>query len=225
MSKSGVIVIGVLGVAFVLGLVRLIVAPPWLQSITAEAAEAYATGCFPPSEIPANTAVSVHRLGDDPKLTIVPAKQLLFEATEAISPEPRDPQLRAKLTQAGPVTLPKDTEIRVSRGEFTLPEGSVEVHRPGSRSFILRTAVPVRFRQAENTNYVVRLSDGVEVTAPEAAKQRTLPAGTKGILPFPGSNQDGQPLLLVPIQPLSVSAVWHGTCAIPCSRRQSTGAR
>lgn len=142
--------------------------------------------CLPSIAIDTNSTIDLVRLADevqkDRALGNENVPRIDFVATNDVVVDPVDPQINATLNTTGAVTLPKNAEIRIRKGEFWLI-GSVQAQLNDGGKLILQEAERLRLGAAENQSYIVKLRDEVILPPTQnGTNQRMLPAGTRGYL-------------------------------------------
>ena len=233
MKRSITAVVVSLLLAVVGGFARLILDSPASAPVDVKTAVSLATDCFPPAEIPASMPVSLSRLrADDPDMGLLippPADRLEVDLTTAVPVDPIDPELRRRANAGEAVPLRPGSQVRVGNGEFALKAGSVALRRPGGRSFLLRAPDIVRFRQADNTTYIIELAESIDIPPGPAGQARSLPPGTRGTLRLPDGRMGGdvrdremQPLSFVMLQPVLVRPWLEGVAPALMPVRAST---
>ncbi|MDE3761837.1 hypothetical protein GOA77_13585 [Sinorhizobium meliloti] len=152
------------------------------QPVQAARADTWAH-CLGTVPVAQNTTVTLGELStDEPEssLTASAAKNLAYVSTETISIDPIKPELKLLASGKEGFTLPKDTELRVQKGEFSFT-GSAVAQVEGA-ALLLRTPDRLRFGPAPNSSYIVALSNSIEVAALVEGQpnSRALPPGTTG---------------------------------------------
>ncbi|HYF86450.1 hypothetical protein [Azospirillum sp.] len=212
--------------ALSLGGIRLVIGSPALEPVSLERAVTWAE-CLAPVEIPSTTSVTLHSLKDSAQesaghfdIIRPPVGEALgFITTEPVTANLEDAKLAADIEAAAlaaspkavTVTLPADTIVRVSKGEFVLDGRTLEMHHSGS-AYLLGPSGRLRFGPAPSGSYAVKLDAEVKAEAIkiETAPMRlTLSVGTKGTLPL----GNGQAASVVVLQPIIASQWLLGTSA------------
>ncbi|NRP73910.1 hypothetical protein ILFOPFJJ_04828 [Ensifer psoraleae] len=142
--------------------------------------------CLPSIVIDADSTIRLAGLADEVKKDQVlgnpKAPRIEYVATNDVIVDPIDPELNAALSTTGTVTLPKDAEIRIRKGEFWLT-GNVEAQLSEGGKLVLQEPERLRLGPTEDQSYLVKLNEVVVLPQAQAGtNQRMLPAGTRGYL-------------------------------------------
>ncbi|TAX22766.1 hypothetical protein ELI02_34020 [Rhizobium leguminosarum] len=219
-SRFKWLVWGLLVCILALGLLRML----WISkedaassSSGAEAASLW-TKCLPTISVPTNSNIGMAPLKQAVSaiagLDGTDKPRLEYVATSDVTIDPVDPQLTKLLEATGETALPRNTKLRVDKGEFWLT-GHIAAHLKDGGTLILDEPEPLRLKPADSQSYLVTLDAPANLAPAKIGSARVLPAGTRGSLELlPGKVVElvtleatsGEPLLydvpakLVPIR-------------------------